>query len=90
LALLTLSDHLHDIAENSINAGAKSVRIVVKETDDEFYFSIEDDAGGIKPEIMEKIFDPFTTTRDKRIRRVGLGFPFLRQAAEAKIGRAHV
>lgn len=90
MALLTLSDHLHDIAENSINAGAKNVRIVVKETDDEFYFSVEDDAGGIRPEILEKIFDPFTTTRNKEIRRVGLGLPFLKQAAEATGGYVRI
>ncbi|ODN29898.1 ATP-binding protein [Fervidobacterium thailandense] len=90
MALLTLSDHLHDIAENSINAGAKSVKVTVRETENEFYFSVEDDAGGIRPDILEKIFDPFTTTRDKEIRRVGLGLPFLKQAAEATGGYVRI
>lgn len=82
MGLITISDHIHDIAENSINAKAKNVKITIKETDDEFYFSVEDDAGGIRPEILEKIFDPFVTTRKKEIRRVGLGLPFLKQATE--------
>lgn len=82
MGLITIADHVHDIAENSINAGAKNVKLTIKETKDTFYFSVEDDAGGIKPDILERIFDPFTTTRKKEIRRVGLGLPFLKQSAE--------
>lgn len=82
MGLITIADHLHDIAENSINAGAKNVSILIKETDEIFYFSVEDDAGGIRAEIFERIFDPFTTTREKKIRRVGLGLPFLKQSTE--------
>jgi len=90
LGLITLADHVHDIAENSINAKAKNVRLVIKETDEIFYFLIEDDAGGIRPDILEKIFDPFVTTRKKEIRRVGLGLPFLKQSAEATGGYVKV
>jgi len=86
LGLITISDHIHDIAENSINAGAKNVILEIKETDDKFFFSVEDDAGGIRPHILERIFDPFVTTRKKEIRKVGLGLPFLKQAAEATGG----
>ncbi len=88
--MITLSDHLHDIAENSVNAGAKNVTIVVEETSETFFFSVEDDAGGIRPDIFEKIFDPFVTTRKKEIRRVGLGLPFLKQAAETTGGYVRV
>ncbi|MGC8820220.1 MAG: ATP-binding protein [Fervidobacterium sp.] len=82
MGLITIADHLHDIAENSINARAKNVAINIKETNDTFYFSVEDDAGGIRPDVFEGIFDPFVTTREKKIRRVGLGLPFLKQATE--------
>ena len=88
--MITLSDHLHDIAENSVNAGAKNVTIVVEETSETFFFSVEDDAGGIRPDIFEKIFDPFVTTRKKEIRRVGLGLPFLKQAADTTGGSVRV
>ncbi len=90
MGLITLSDHVHDIAENSINAKAKNVKLVIEETDDTFYFSVEDDAGGIRPDILEKIFDPFVTTRKKEIRRAGLGLPFLKQSAEATGGYVKV
>jgi len=86
LGLITIADHIHDIAENSINAGAKNVTLQVRETDDTFYFLVEDDAGGIRPDILERIFDPFVTTRKKEIRRFGLGLPFLKQAAETTGG----
>lgn len=82
MGLITIADHIHDIAENSINAGAKNVVLTIKETEDEFYFSVEDNAGGIRPDVLERIFDPFVTTRKKEIRRVGLGLPFLKQATE--------
>ncbi|PHJ12479.1 histidine kinase, partial [Fervidobacterium sp. SC_NGM5_O18] len=32
MGLITLSDHVHDIAENSINAKAKNVKLVIEET----------------------------------------------------------
>lgn len=90
LGLITIADHIHDIAENSINAGAEKVTLIIKETNDTFYFSVEDNAGGIKPEILEHIFDPFVTTRKKEIRRVGLGLPFLKQAAELTGGYTNI
>lgn len=90
MGLITLSDHLHDIAENSVNAGAKNVNVVVLENAETFFFSVEDDAGGIRTDMLEKIFDPFVTTRKKEIRRVGLGLPFLKQAAESTGGYVKV
>lgn len=86
MGLITIADHIHDIAENSVNAGAKNVYLKIIETTDTFLFSVEDDAGGIRPDILERIFDPFVTTRKKEIRRVGLGLPFLKQATEATGG----
>jgi len=87
--LITLSDHLHDIAENSVNAGAKNVTIVVEETSETFFFSVEDDAGGIRPDIFEKIFDPFVTTRKRRYGGWDL-VAFLKQAAETTGGYVRV
>ncbi len=60
--------------------------IKIEEDENNFVFAIEDDAGGIRQDILEKIFDPFVTTRDKKIRKVGLGLPFLKQATESTGG----
>jgi len=76
----TLADHVVDIAENSVKAGAKNVKVIIEETQDFFSFTVEDDGPGI--EDPEKVFDPFYTTRDPSVRKVGLGLPFLKQAAE--------
>ena len=84
MGLLTLADHVHDIAENAVKAGAKNVKLIINETEDFFLFSVEDDGPGIKN--IEDVFDPFYTTRSKKIRKVGLGLPFLKQATEATGG----
>lgn len=79
--------HILDIAENSINAGAKNIKVIVEENlvDDRLRAAIEDDGKGMDPETAARITDPFVTTRTTR--RVGLGIPLLKAAAEACNGR---
>jgi hypothetical protein len=86
----TLSDHLVDIAQNSVKAGATEIKLDIRETEDKFFFKIIDNAGGMNEETLAKIFDPFFTSRDKKIRRVGLGLPFLKTATEATGGYSKV
>lgn len=76
-----LSLHILDITENSINAGAKYIRISINEdtAEDRLTIEIEDDGKGIKEEVYEKVTDPFYTTRTTR--KVGLGIPLLKQAS---------
>ncbi|HCF38692.1 MAG TPA: ATP-binding protein [Thermosipho africanus] len=88
MGLVTLADHVQDITENSIKAGAKNVTLEIYETDDEFTFIVTDDGPGIKD--VDKVFDPFYTTRSKEIRRFGLGLPFLKQAAEMTGGEVKI
>lgn len=81
-----LSLHILDIAENSIDAGAKNIEITVIEDTAGDILSIEltDDGKGMTREAVESATDPFFTTRTTR--RVGLGLPLLREAAEAANG----
>ncbi len=81
-----LSLHLLDIAENSISAGATRIVISVREdlVADELWLAVEDNGRGMSPEMVEKVLDPFVTTRTTR--KVGLGIPLLKQAAEACAG----
>jgi len=81
--LRELSLHLLDIAENSIAAEAKCIKIVVNEDSrsDLLQMIVEDDGRGMSTEMVEKVIDPFTTTRTTR--KVGLGIPLLKAAAEA-------
>jgi anti-sigma regulatory factor (Ser/Thr protein kinase) len=81
--LRELALHLLDIAENSISADAKNIRLLVKEDlqKDQLLLVVEDDGKGIEPEMLKSITDPFTTSRTTR--KVGLGIPLLKAAAEA-------
>ena len=78
--------HLLDLAENSVSAGARTVQIAVCEDlkADLLTASIEDDGRGMDPETVKKVTDPFYTSRTTR--KVGLGIPLLKGAAEDSNG----
>ncbi len=86
MSLRTISDHIADICQNSVKAGGKEITLEITEDDVKFFFKVEDDAGGMNEEVQKIVFDPFYTSRDKKIRRVGLGLPFLKNAAETTGG----
>lgn len=77
-----LSLHLLDIVENSTRAGAKLIEIKLEENREKGLLEIviRDDGPGMDIEMVDKVTDPFVTTRTTR--RVGLGLPFFRQSAE--------
>lgn len=78
-----LALHLLDIAENSVAAQAKNISISIEEDTcrDTLRMLIRDDGVGMSPELVAKVIDPFTTSRTTR--KVGLGIPLLKAAAEA-------
>ena len=84
--MLTLSDHILDITENSIRAGAKLIEISVDEDSENNLLTIEikDDGHGMDQNTVQKVLDPFYTT--KTVRRIGLGLPLLKDAAERSGG----
>lgn len=69
-----------DIVQNSLRAGAKQVDISLRENGDWLDFSVSDDGCGMTPDQLERLDDPFFTTR--RVRRVGLGVPLLKMLAQ--------
>ena len=74
--------HLLDLAENSVSAGAKKIIISVCEDlrADQLTTCIEDDGRGMDAETVRKVTDPFYTSRTTR--KVGLGIPLFKEAAE--------
>lgn len=82
-----LSLHILDIAENSINAGAKNIEIVITDSlsNDLLTIEIKDDGKGIDAEAQQKVMDPFYTTRTTR--KVGLGLALLEEAAKDADGQ---
>jgi hypothetical protein len=84
--LRELSLHLLDIAENSIAARATIIRMMVEENTfiDRLRLTVEDNGIGMDKEMAAKVTDPFVTSRTTR--KVGLGIPLLKEAAEASNG----
>jgi len=80
--LQDLSQYVLDISENSLKAGASRVEIelCVDEQKDLVSLTVTDNGPGMDEELLSMVVDPFCTTR--RERKVGLGIPFLKQAAE--------
>ena len=81
-----ISLNILDIAENSVRANASLIRITVsvQPKEDTLTIIIEDDGCGMTPEQVSRVQDPFFTTRTTR--KVGLGVPFFKQAAESTGG----
>lgn len=78
-----LALHLLDIAENSVAAHAKNITITIvfNTITDRLQMSVEDDGIGMDAERVKRIIDPFVTSRTTR--KVGLGIPLFKAAAEA-------
>ncbi len=73
---------------NSVRAGAKNIAILLEEEDHLLTLRIVDDGCGMTAEQVEKLSNPFFTTR--RTRKVGLGVPFLRMLSEMTGGKVTV
>lgn len=82
----TLSDHILDIVQNSVSAGATLIEIIVNESkkNDICSFEINDNGCGMDTETLRRATDPFFTSR--KTRKVGLGLPLLKHNAEATGG----
>ena len=83
-----LSLNILDIAENSVKAGATLTEITVEETADRLVLTIKDDGCGMTKDILKSVTDPFYTTRTTR--KVGMGIPLLKLAAEQTGGELQI
>lgn len=78
-----LALHLLDIAENGVSAKADTIHIRVEEdlAADQLRLSVKDNGVGMTKEMAARVIDPFVTSRTTR--KVGLGIPLLKAAAES-------
>jgi anti-sigma regulatory factor (Ser/Thr protein kinase) len=85
-----ISLNILDLAQNSISAGATLIEISVEENmaEDKLTVTIIDNGSGMTPEQLCAVTDPFYTTRTTR--KVGLGVPFFKMAAEMSGGRFEI
>ena len=75
-----LSLNILDIAQNSVKAGAAHLTIRLEQHGSWLTVAIIDDGVGMSPEFAAAAADPFTTTRTTR--KVGMGLPLFKLAAE--------
>ena len=85
-----LSMNILDVAENSVRASATLVEITIDENPqaDILSVTISDNGCGMTPEQVKNVTDPFYTTRSTR--KVGLGVPFFKMAAELTGGKLEI
>ncbi len=76
-----LSLHILDITQNAIKAKATHIEIVMDEQNNQLLtVSIMDNGSGMSKDLLDKVTDPYTTSRTTR--KVGLGIPLFKQNAE--------
>lgn len=77
-----LSLHILDIVQNSIRAEATDISIKIHENTqtNQLVIQIIDNGTGMDEETLKRVTDPFWTSRTTR--KVGLGIPLLKAAAE--------
>ena len=77
-----LSLHVLDVVENAMEAGVLHIDLrIVEDLDvDRLTITVRDDGCGMDAETVQKVRDPFFTTR--MTRHVGLGIPLFAAAAE--------
>jgi anti-sigma regulatory factor (Ser/Thr protein kinase) len=88
--LRELALHLLDIAENGVTAGASTITIMVEEDlpNDRLTLVVQDNGKGMDEQLLAQITDPFVTSRTTR--KVGLGIPLLKAAAEMCQGHLYI
>lgn len=83
-----LSMHITDIVQNSVRARASLIQLRIEETVDYLLMTFSDDGTGMDAETVQKVSDPFYTSRTTR--KVGMGIPLFKQNAELTEGSVHI
>lgn len=85
-----ISLNILDIAQNSVSAGASltTIAITANHASDTLSVVVSDNGCGMTPEQIVHVTDPFFTTRTTR--KVGLGVPFFKMAAEQTGGSFNI
>ncbi|MBC7263018.1 MAG: ATP-binding protein [Chloroflexi bacterium] len=85
-----LSLHILDALENSVEAGATRIELLIEEDtkNDILKITIQDNGRGMDEEFAQRVLDPFVTTRTTR--HVGLGLPLFAAAAQQCNGNLQV
>jgi anti-sigma regulatory factor (Ser/Thr protein kinase) len=89
-----LQTAIEEVLKNSIEAMAESVprnlTLSAEKTDDRIRLIVEDSGCGILPENLDKVFDPFYSTKDSEGVSRGLGLNVVRRVMEEIHGNVKV
>lgn len=82
-----IADYIEDVAHNAMECGAGLVIVEADESDAWFRVTVADNGPGMDEETKARAMDPFGTDPAKHPgRKVGLGLPFLAEAARVAGG----
>ncbi len=79
--ILNLISNSKDILTSQQDLESKKIRIILKQTRKNILISVIDNGGGIKNDIISKIFDPYFTTKHRSI-GTGIGLYMSKQLVE--------
>jgi len=87
-----LSLFILDLAQNSLTANARLVKIWLVESgkQNRLTVTVADNGCGMTAETCKKAVDPFMTTKKQRHKKIGLGLPFFIQLVEMCEGTARI
>lgn len=79
-----ISLHLLDIIENSVRAKADTIWLSITKNinRDLIRFVIQDNGCGMDSKTIEKALNPFYSSKEARVKKIGLGIPLFKQNAE--------
>ena len=82
--------YILDIVNNSIRAGAKNIHVFITDSvkDNIIDIMMVDDGCGMNEETLNRVTDPFYTSR--KTRNVGLGVPMFKDSVEMSGGTFHI
>ena len=85
-----LSLNILDIAKNSVKADSTLIEITIDENINKnlLTITIRDNGCGMSREFLNRVKDPFTTTRTTR--KVGMGIPLFKLAANQAGGKLDI
>lgn len=85
-----ISLHLMDIIQNSVSAKASKIKVTITAlfSKDNLIVEISDNGIGMDEEFLQKVTDPFVTTRTTR--KIGLGVPLIKASAERADGNFQI
>lgn len=75
--IVNLLVNAHDAFETSSTNRLRAVRVTVRREGEQAFVEVEDNAGGISPEMLARLFEPFATTKTAE-KGTGLGLSLAR------------